>query len=181
MPLFLIFLSSCHFLRLTHDILILMMGFWWYLHLYGKNIGDESRKRTSEYQMSSSSKTQKTSFQFKKMLIWEHRRKEKMCCQGLPPCRIITDLHRRQRWVRVFQYQCFCFLKEKKNWQIETWVGNGQSYKFPDWKPLGTKFPDHLSVYSFWKINFIISFQFMHFVWKLKIIHIKLDHYIPFC
>lgn len=114
MPLFLIFLSSCHFLRLTHDILILMMGFWWYLHLYGKNIGDESRKRTSEYQMSSSSKTQKTSFQFKKMLIWEHRRKEKMCCQGLPPCRIITDLHRRQRWVRVFQYQCFCFLKEKK-------------------------------------------------------------------
>lgn len=88
---------------------------------------------------------------------------------------LLTYIEDRAEW-EVFSINVFVSCRKKYFWQIETWLGNGQSYKFPDWKTVGTKFPEHLSLLSFWKINFIISFQLMHFVWKLKIIHMKLDH-----
>lgn len=54
-------------------------------------------------------------------------------------------------------------------------LGNNQVYEFPDWrgkkqtnKKLGRKLPEHTILHFFWKRNLIISFQFLHFVSKLK-------------
>lgn len=120
MILFRIFLSSCHFLCLTHD-----MGFWWYPHLYGKNIGDKSRIPTSAYKMSSSSKGQKTSFQFKKNCWFKNMGERKRCVVKVCPHAesLLTYIEDRAEWefssINVFG---FCrkniFDRQKHGWEM---------------------------------------------------------------
>lgn len=77
-------------------------------------------------------KVRKHLFSFKKIADLKTWERGKDALSRSAPIQIIIDLHRRQSWVRVFQYKYFCFLQGKYFWQTETWLGNGQSYKFPD-------------------------------------------------
>ena len=100
-----------------------------------KNIDDKSRMPTSAYEMSSSSKSQKASFQWKKCWFENKGEKEEMCCQGLVLCRIPVDLHRRQSWVGFFSViRVVIPLMKVQIYQHETWLENGQFYEFPNWK-----------------------------------------------